>query len=46
MPQIYTQLAMRCVEIEKQIAFDNNILAFDPLGRNGLLSNNALREIS
>ena len=27
MPQMYTQLAMRSVEIEKRIAFDNNILA-------------------
>ena len=25
--QLYTQLLMRSVEIEKQIAFDNNILA-------------------
>ena len=27
MPQMYTQQVMRSVEIEKQTAFDNNILA-------------------
>ena len=31
MPQMYTQLVMRSVEIEKQIAFNNNILPPPPL---------------